>query len=280
MPSFQKLALIATPLVVLVTGILPMNTFGWNFAARFVPYFLLGLWANTLLSRGYSRYFDTERFNILKAFAFVRASTTLIFARPLQFKVTRKAQLEDRARELRLTIPYVLVMIASVGAIAWAIRTEAFDTPSTSVRLALVLTALWAVYNAGVVALVTHAVLGRAHRRNAYRFDVRVPVEVRVIGRDKKWRSTETGDVNPAGLSFFLDEELSLGQQVEMRLRLTTGTVVRRTAVVMNSHPSEEGRCRIGARFIEIAEHDRNHLTLALFGGDVREGQQAALKAA
>ena len=43
--SFQKLTLIATPLVVLVTGVLPMNTFGWNFFAHFIPYFVLGIWA-------------------------------------------------------------------------------------------------------------------------------------------------------------------------------------------------------------------------------------------
>lgn len=279
--SFQKLVLIGTPLVVLVTGVLPMNTFGWNFAAHFIPYFVLGLWANSLLSRGYARYLDTERFNFLKAFSFVRASTTLLFAKRLTFRVTRKSQLDDRARELRLTTPYVLVLIASAGAIAWAIRTEIIGGQSASMRLALALTAVWAIYNAGLVTLAIHAVLRRSHRRNAYRFDVRVPLDVRVIGQGKKWRSTETGDVNPNGLSFFAEDGLAAGQQVDLKLRFDRRSIIRGTAVVMNSRVTEEGLVRVGARFIEMSDRDRDALTLRLFSGRASaRSERQILKAA
>ena len=177
-------------------------------------------------------------------------------------------------------MPYVLVMIASLGAIAWAIRTAAFGAPSPSMQLALALTALWAIYNAGLVALALHAVLRRSHRRTAYRFDRRVPVDVRVVGNAETWRRTETGDLNPDGLSFFSDEELPLGQQVQVRLRFNSGPTINGTAVVMNSRANEGEQRRIGARFVEIAEQDRNHLTLALFGGSASRGGDAIPEAA
>lgn len=275
--SFQKLVLIGTPLAVLVTGILPMNAFGWNFAAHFIPYFVLGLWANSLLSRGYARYLDTERFNFLKAFSFVRASATLVIAKPLKFSVTRKSQVDDRARELRLTMPYVLVIVASVGAIGWAIRAELLGASSSSMRLALALAALWAIYNAGLVAIAIHTVLRRSHRRNAYRFDLRVPVDIQVIGRARQWQATDTGDLNPDGLSFLADDDLPIGQQVNVRLHFGSESIVRATAVVVNSRAAEERPHRIGARFVEISDHDRNELTLRLFGGQLPSGGEQAI---
>jgi hypothetical protein len=148
-------------------------------------------------------------------------------------------------------------------------------------RLALALTALWAIYNAGLVALAIRAVLSRSHRRNAYRFDVRLPVDVQVIGESKKWQNTATGDINPDGLSFFADEALALGQQVNVRLRFGRASIIRGTAVVMNNRQTPEGPYRIGARFVEMSDGDRNALTLRLFSGPASTPRvRAALKAA
>jgi cellulose synthase (UDP-forming) len=265
--SFPKLVLIATPLAVLVTGILPMNALGWDFAAHFLPYYLLGLCANTFGARGHGRYLDTERFNLLKSFSFIRASAALIIPRRLQFKVTRKSHLEDRARELRLTLPYVLIMIASAGAIAWAMRQVAVGATSPGLRLALVITSFWALYNAGVVALAVRAVLRRSHRRSAYRFARQVAVQLSPVGEDCPAIRAETNDINPDGFSFTAPSPLAAGSQWHVAIALAGRRTARAVAVVMNSRPTHDGRARMGARFIEMAGDDRNALTLALFGG-------------
>ena len=265
--SFQRLVLIATPLLVLITGILPMRAFGWDFLAHFAPYFVLGLLANSLGGRGYGRYFDTERFNLLKAFAFVRASTSLLIPRRLKFHVTRKSQLDDPARELRLTLPYVLIVIASAGALAWAARQSALGAVSSNERLALALTATWAIYNAGLVGLAARAVLRRSHRRSAYRFERRIEVFVRQGGRSGKSIGTTTGDLNPDGLSFFYPSPMQSGEHVSIAIPLAQRNVTA-TSVVMNSRAMDsehQPNYRIGARFIEMSEDDRNVLTLFLF---------------
>jgi len=266
--AFQKLVLIATPLVVLCTGILPMRAFGWDFLAHFAPYFLLGLLANSLAGRGYGRYLDTERFNLLKAFAFVRASASLLTRRRLKFQVTRKAQLDDRAAELRLTMPYVLIIIASAGALAWAGWMIAVGGATGSERLALALTALWAIYNAGVVGLAVRAVLRRAHRRSGYRFERAMPVRLRELGGTTTV-DTKTADINPEGLSFYHGAAMPLGQHVALNVELPDRTGVPALAVVVNARLVERAGqrpvYRIGARFIEMADEGRNALTLALF---------------
>ncbi|HZP56310.1 MAG TPA: glycosyltransferase [Dehalococcoidia bacterium] len=269
--SFQKLVLIATPLVVLSTGILPMRAFGLDFLAHFAPYAALGLFANSLSSRGYGRYFDTERFNLLKAFAFVQASASLLLPRRLRFQVTRKSQLEERSKELWLTAPYALIIIASVGAIGWAAGTIA-DAERASMRLALALTALWAVYNAGVIGLALRAVLRRSHRRASYRFERRVPVQVEVEDGDRPVARTTTVDLNSGGLSFLYPERLAAGLHARVRIDIGGARPVEATAVVVNAHPADaDGAAyRVGARFIDMGEGARDALTLFLFSNDPR----------
>src|SRR3990172_10508072 len=80
--SYQRVVFLTVPLVVLFTGILPMSSLGFGFLARFVPYFVLGQMANSLLARGHGRHFLTEPFNLLKTPIFLWASLTLFSRRP------------------------------------------------------------------------------------------------------------------------------------------------------------------------------------------------------
>jgi cellulose synthase (UDP-forming) len=266
--SFQKLVLLLTPLVVLATGILPMRAFGWDFAAHFVPYFVLGLAANSLCGRGYGRYFDTERFNLLKAFAFVRASVALVVPRSLRFEVTRKSQQVRPAREIIAALPHLTLLVSSVCAMGWAGYEVITHGIGGSQQLALELTAIWAVYNAGIIGLAVRAVLSRSHRRARYRFARRVPLIIEELYPPARYQVSST-DMTPDGLSFTHAVALARGTQVVVDLALPGDARLQSSALVMNSVPlASGGPFRVGVQFTELSDAERDALTLYLFTGE------------
>lgn len=266
--SFQKLIFVSTPIVVLLTATLPMRTFGLVFLLHFVPYMALGLIANTLLSRGYGHYLDTERFNLLKAFAFICATPSLVVRRDLAFHVTRKTRLTDERKEIALALPHLAVLATTAFAIAWAGRALVLSDVSPRLQFALELTAIWALYNAGLITLTVRGVLSRSHRRQQYRFETDIPGSFQEIQISDARRFNATiVDLNPAGLGFRHDRALAPGQHLQVRIGLPDGMPVEATAVVVNAlPPTEDTRgWRIGARFAEIDDASRDALTLFLF---------------
>lgn len=274
--SFQKVVLLVTPIVVLSTGILPMDAFGWDFLLHFAPYMILGQAANGMLGRGHTRYLETERFNLLKTFAFVRASAALVVPRELRFKVTRKTRLEDRSREFTGAVPHMLLLISTAGAIIWAARTIYLDEMGSTHQFALMLTAIWAVYNAGMVGGAVRAVLTRAHRRSQYRFAAQVPVRCEPLDAAAgpafdAW----TTNLSPDGLGFQHRSSLPTGLQLRVRIDLPGGRPIRSTAIVMNASSTDREHsraCRIGAAFTEISDDDRDALRMFLFS-DIAMGR-------
>jgi cellulose synthase/poly-beta-1,6-N-acetylglucosamine synthase-like glycosyltransferase len=282
--SFQKLIFIAVPIAVLLTATLPMRTFGLNFLLHFAPYMALGLLANTLLSRGYGHYLDTERFNLLKSFAFMRASLSLVVRRNLKFQVTRKTRLMDDHREMALALPHLVALGITVCAIGWAGRSIVLNDVSPKMQFALELTAIWALYNAGLMTLAVRGVLTRSHRRQQYRFETDIPGSFQEIDiTEPRTFEARISDLNPVGLGFRLDRFLAPGQHLRVRIGLPHRAPVQATAVVVNAlQAHDEAGWRIGARFAEIDEAARDALTLFLFS-DVAmpdPGTPAELRAA
>lgn len=268
--SFQKLILVATPIVVLLTATLPMRTFGLAFLLHFLPYMALGLLANTLLARGYGHYLDTERFNLLKAFAFMRASVALIVRRELAFQVTRKTRLLDERKEMVLALPHVAVLLTTAFAVLWAARAIMVNDASPQTQFALELTAIWALYNAGLITLTVRGVLKRSHRRQQYRFETELPgsfEEVHIA--DARRFDATVVDLNPAGIGFRHDRPLAPGQHLRVRIGLPREGPIEATAVVVNALLAHDGHAswRIGARFAEIDEASRDAIRLFLFSG-------------
>ncbi len=84
--SFQKLILLATPALIIVLGVFPMRVHFWDFVVRWVPYFAISLTANVLAGRGHFRYFQTEKYNMLKMVVFIQAILTFFTRRRQRFR--------------------------------------------------------------------------------------------------------------------------------------------------------------------------------------------------
>ena len=279
--SYQKMIYLLIPLVVLFTGVLPIRSLGFDFAIRFVPYMLLGQLANSLLSRGYGRHFLVEQFNLLKSFIFIRASFTLISGRQLEFKVTPKTVTERSKRrtvDLGMLSPYLVVVGATVAAIVWGVVVIAPGLGLLTGRLAIYLTAGWAFYNAGVVALALRMVLGRSYRRKTYRFPVEMPMRFAIDGRRRRYTDSMCRDLNAEGASFTSSVKLDSGTPLRALFELPDGRLivsgVARHSVAVDT---PEGRSyRVGMLFTTFQGNGQDRLLRFLFDDVVAHQQEGA----
>ena len=131
------------------------------------------------------------------------------------------------------------------------------------------LTAIWAVYNAGMVGGAVRAVLTRAHRRSRYRFAARVPVHCEPIDAAAGPAfDTWMTNLSPDGLGFAHLSSLSTGLQLRVRIDLPGSRPIKATAIVMNASSADRQQSdgnRIGAAFTEIADDDLDTLRMFLF---------------
>ena len=177
--SYQKLVFLVAPPFILLTGILPLDVGGREFAARWSVYFAAGLLANVALGRGRFHYVGTEQYNFLKLFTFLWASTVLVWPRRLRFQVTPKqvagAVYRQERRHLRphaVALGLVgLAVAVGAGNLQWQV-TASYTRPDL-----ILVTIAWALAGAGLLGLGVVDVLRRRHDRQHYRF----PVEVEAL---------------------------------------------------------------------------------------------------
>lgn len=175
--GWQKLIFYFSPIVVLVSGIMPINVLGLEFLLHFVPYYLLCFWAYEEVGRGYGRSIYTEEFNMARFAIFAWATLGLLFDNR-KFRVTDKNH--DSADDSFNIVPQLTVLFGSgvaiiVGIALWM----GFSHMS---QMALWVNVLWASVNMGLAGFVTRVTLSRKHRRKEYRFTVPLAGQLRLPG--------------------------------------------------------------------------------------------------
>ena len=171
--SFQKLILLLTPTIIILFNVFPMRVNVFVFMAHWLPYFGLNVLANQLGGRGYFRYHQTERYNILKMIVFIESTLILFQRKALTFKVTPKTvdqsvyQKERQALRLYFAILGMLVVTIGLGFLK-VTRLGVGGLGMDSAFFALG----WALYNALLVLSGVRMVLSKPHERKQYRFPV------------------------------------------------------------------------------------------------------------
>ncbi len=200
--SFQKLILILTPLLILLGGIFPMKIEALPFILHWAPYFLLNILANQVGGRGYFRYFQTEKYNILKMIVFIQSTLTLIFSRPLKFKVTPKS-VDDSvyAKERKALRSYMVILGVLIGAIIYGLSEMithhgalAQNSP-TNASIAL----FWASYNAYIILTAVREILRKPHERKQYRFPAYIQGDLYDLEHSKLLTKVEITDISISG---------------------------------------------------------------------------------
>lgn len=211
--SFQKVILILTPLCIIVFNIFPMSIGIVDFLVRWAPYFAITVLANSMGGRGHFRYFQTEKFNILKMVAFIQSTLTLLSWRALTFKVTPKS-VDDTVykQEARALWIYFAILGFINGAIVYGfIRLFSWNHITLSLQAYLIALA-WSTYNAMLILVAVSEALSGRHERKHYRFRTRL--DARLFDGDLSMpvASASIRDLSVSGVGFVTSYRMPLQQ--------------------------------------------------------------------
>ena len=176
--GWRHLFIYALPIVILVTGIVPVQSDAAGFLARFVPYYVALTLALTEFGRGHLRQNESAVYNLARCPASILATFTA--HRITRWRVTPKAR-TLRLRSFEQTFP-VVVLLATAAAIAYA-GGEAVAGRSRLAPDVLAVVIAWAGYH--VVTAAHLLALERRcerERRTATRFDERLRATIAPIG--------------------------------------------------------------------------------------------------
>jgi cellulose synthase (UDP-forming) len=264
----QKLVFYSAPLVFFLTGALPIQAVDREFLVRFLPFLLLSFVLSELVSRGTANTWISERYQMAKFWTYTRAVVSVLWPRPLKFKVTPKG---PGHVPFRTYAPHVALMVTTLVALAWATLAQRngwveYGVPgwrSTAFRVNL----LWASLNFILAASVVGLSLRVRQQRGDHRFRDQFPITVRSRSGDSgKPRAciALTEDLNPTGIAFRTSERLPAGAEVRMTLPLTTGPVRVRGRVVHTVAMEGSGPAmfRVGVAFDGVPLRVRDAIEL------------------
>ncbi|MCW8839740.1 MAG: glycosyltransferase [Gammaproteobacteria bacterium] len=269
--GWQKAIFYLAPVVVLVTGVMPISTLSMEFFIRFVPYYVLSFWLFEELGRGYGRTVITEQYNMGRFAAFAWA-TLALFRRRLPFSVTHKGH--SRVRDAyRYFTPQFLVLM--LNAVALPLGLALYITLDDHLPLeGAVANLFWASLNMALALSMVWFTLNRAdQRRSEYRFPIPLPARIHIDGGAELLVTVD--DISSAGCRFYgpLPESLEIGTPVSGEIALPSGNwrFRARTASQIASKRAEEHYTKaIGCEFQWQNSAERDALKLFLYGSDLQ----------
>ncbi|MFC8599772.1 glycosyltransferase family 2 protein [Isoptericola sp. NPDC057191] len=156
--GFAAVVYLAAPVVFLCFGVLPVQAFGTEFFARFLPYFVLNQVLFVVVAHGV-RTWRGQQYSLALFPVWVRACWTafanVVLHRPLGFAVTPKARVAGRHRpawrtiRVQLVAAAVLVVAAAVG----VVRLVAFGAEPGATLVTLV----WVGYDLAALSVLLPA---------------------------------------------------------------------------------------------------------------------------
>ena len=174
--AWRTLGYLVMPMVVVLTGAVPVRASLLAFLAFFVPAFLLQRWALHLLARGMAPQGISTVFDLVRMPANLRATLRLVSTRSQGFTVTSKGRTGAQRTRVRLPRLHTVLVLASLVSAAWFAATTAGLTPMTyDVPWAANGAAGWLAFNSVMLAAAVRRIRDERYgseRRNAVRFPV------------------------------------------------------------------------------------------------------------
>lgn len=253
--GWQKGIVYFLPVVVILTGWMPITNVGPLFLTLFALWLLSGMMLNEAVSRGYAKTIWMEEYNFFRYFTFIRASLALVLPTDWRFKVTQKGRSGGRSWIMTLLPQVMLVIAAAVGVV---LGTYIFETRHHLTPSAFAVTLVFLAFDLilGVRAL-SFAARHARQRRGSHRFALPVPV---TLDGHAQSGPRVAEDVSSDGMSLQAAGD-AVGDDVRGVLHLPNGdlpfhAVVRRRF--------SDGRIGLQFRWPDPARADR--LNACLYG--------------
>jgi len=265
--GWQKLLFYVTPVVVLVTGMMPIVTELDQFLWHFIPFFVMSLWCFEELGRGYSEVLFVEQYNMARFGGFIY-STFGLFFNNLKFRVTNKKMTANKTSALFLW-PQMIVLL--VNLIAIPIGVIFYYQFSHLNYFSLVANLVWATVNMALAFMVITFSNRRANfKRTNYRFSIPLVARLHTsTGRDV---FASVDDLSASGMFLMVPNEVQLarGETFAGTLFMPDGPLSFE-AVVRSFHDGDDSSNlqAVGCEMIWKDTVARSRLERFLYGSDL-----------
>jgi cellulose synthase (UDP-forming) len=266
--GWQKAIFYLAPVLVLLTGVMPIAALNGEFLVHFIPYYLLSFLLFEEVGRGFGQTLYIEQYNLARFAAFMWA-TVGFFRRDLKFKVTWKTRVPPSSTAW-YTMPQMLVLagngLAICIGIALALAGRGLPWEALAANV------LWAGVNCGL-ALLLLSFTRRVSRfqRGDYRFPVPFPARVETAPGRSLFCVADDLSITGCRLGGRA-AALASGETVNVRLYLPAGPVTLDAVVRWRSEASEDGPACVGCEFSPASIEIRQGIEEVLYGSDSQWG--------
>ncbi len=263
--GWQKAIFYITPVVVLLTGMMPLVTETKDFLIHFVPFFLMSIWCFEELGRGYGEMMFVEQYNMARTFAFCYA-TLALFMGKLKFRVTNK-KLAGNGGAIWFLLPHYAIFFSNL--IAIPVGFYLYKTTGHLSYFSLLANMVWSALNLFLAGGLLVFSLGRAlYKRNNYRFAIPLVARITTMGREY---FAPVDDLSSAGMYLRAQRELQLraGSSFEGVIFLPDGPLSFEATVRALHDDSGSSTDGLGCEFIWNDKVARDRLERFLYGSDL-----------
>ncbi|MFL5756610.1 MAG: glycosyltransferase [Chloroflexota bacterium] len=260
--AWRTLGFLVLPIVVVLTGAIPIRADAVTFVVGFGASFVLQQLALRALSRGCHRPVLSVVFELVRMTANLRATMTLLTHGRPRFAVTPKGRTGDGRRRVRVPGPLRLLVTASFIASAWFALTLLGVTP---IRYAdpgpIAASFAWMLVDVVLVVLAVgriRALRFAPERRSSVRFETHRPAQLDGI-------PAEVLDVSLTGALVVSPVATAPGAPAHLSLSLA-GTDIELDCIVRSARSIADEPFRVGLEFAPAQTATIASLALALFG--------------
>ncbi len=256
--GWQKAIVYFMPIVVILTGWLPIAWSGPGFLLLFSAWLLSGMAVNEIVSRGYAKTLWMEEYNFFRYFTFIRATFALVLPTNRRFVVTPKGRASSNSLLGKL-LPQAI--LGAGAAIALVVGTWLFVTRGHLPAGAFAVTVVFLAFDLILTAKALNFAKRLRQRRGSHRFPIPVPV---TIGQGESQSLTLAEDISSEGMKVSA-VAVSGGDGVEGTLHLPNGDLPFRASTVRRFADG-----MIAVMFNWTAPGDADPLNACLYGNTLQ----------
>ena len=265
--AWRSLGYLLLPVVVVLSGAVPIAAEPATFAVAFGTNFLLSQVALRVLSRGCHRPVLSILFEFVRMTPNLLATTTLVTRRRATFRVTPKGRQATGRRPNHVPRPLTASLVLSVLAVAWYALTLMGATPAVyAVPWAVHAAVAWMMVNVALVWLAIRRIRAdrfAPERRASVRFSTDLPARLDGI---EAW----VRDLSLTGARLELPADVQVAEQGRLVVETAAGETIELTASTRGRWTQAEGRSLLGIEFLPGQFQARARLALVLFGMTAR----------
>lgn len=253
-----RLLIYLTPVLLLLTGIAPVQQYTWTLGAIFLAYIGTMLLTLRVVYRNYMNYSLTEYFNMANFWTQIRATTrALIYRKRSKFVVTNKAG-GGQGSKLPHILPQILLLSLGLAALIFGWTRHLLFEASPDLLGMGIATGL-VIHNSYFAILYLRVAMMATSKRSSYRHRLNMAVQYSFPNREGEIVEGigVTTDLNEFGLGFMSYDTLPTSEEGSVKVRVNGQTLQSPAVLRYAAHRRGDGGeqlplYRYGLEFVDM----------------------------